>query len=638
MGTLKCGVSFFSVQFQFPFRQHGLTTDIYAFTAMSAQKKKSPVWKYFLEPNNNNKAKCKICEVEINYVGGSTSSLLKHLKTVHKNVTAISEETPSTSGLGRFGVTVGKVCNQTKTKEINKLLCDIVTENSLPFAFVESKSVRKLLTYTEPNYKCISSEHAKHIINLQADTLKQTIKSDLEKCKALSLTIDCWTSINNDSFMAVTASFVDEKWQLQTPVLATHNLTERHTADYLANELENIIEEWGIRDTVVSIVHDNASNVKGVAKTIKESWIDIGCAAHTLQICINHAMGTNKVTNNFISRTVNAASRLVGHFHHSGLATQELLKRQETMAQGSQPLKLIQYGRTRWNSIHDMFERLLALRWPVTAVLGDKNVVKQATAKTLDLKTEMWDLIENIIPLLKRLKIANTLLCADNNVSISCVLPVTDMLIKHHLVESEDDELVLKKFKSDLKTMLQERFFTPSDVFIVMAMASALDPRYKKLEFLNEDQRKEVYEKIAAEVIKLKENPNETVEVEAEEKNNSAMGNVLSEEEAFFKSVELKTEAGVVSLASENEKTELERFLDLPCADLKCNPLLWWSINERQFIYLSKLVKTLFCTPATSTASERHFSVAGRTVTKIRNRLRAEVTETLLFVNRNKVY
>lgn len=601
--------------------------------------KKSPVWKYFHLPENN-KAKCKICQVFINYSGGSTSSLLKHLKSVHKNLNP-DTETPGTSTgqLSSFGITVGKHCSVTRTAELNKLLCNVVTQNSLPISFVESKSVRDLLKYAEPNYKCISAEHAKELIKLEAGDLKTKIKEQIAKSKAVTLTTDNWTSVNNESFMAVTSSYIDENWCLQSPVLATKNLQERHTAEYLAQELKCVIEHWEISDRVIAIVHDNASNIKGVARMICDKWWDIGCAAHTLQICINHAMGIHAISNNYISRTINAASRLVGHFHHSSMATQALLKKQESMGDPNVPgkLKLIQYGRTRWNSIFDMFERLLQLRWPLTAVLSDRTVTKFSDAKTLDLKAEMWTLMENLLPILKQLKIANTLFCSQNNVSISCVFPIIETLISRYLVVTDNDEQVIKQFKTDLKNMLEERFSPEESGNKVFIVASALDPRHKKLEFLqSEDLRREIYNEIEDKVTNLKvEDQKEVEEPEEAIATASERQPMSSEEEFFFGS---KTPGETTQTQTQSFKSELEEYLSLSSADIKTDPLKWWRDHEKQFKYLSRVAKQYLCIPATSVESERHFSAAGRTVTKIRNRLSPEVTETLLFVNRNKVY
>lgn len=59
--------------------------------------------------------------------------------------------------------------------------------------------------------------------------------------------------------------------------------------------------------------------------------------------------------------------------------------------------------KTRWNSVKNMFERLLKLRWPINAVLSNRNAVKPADAKTLEMKDGHLQLITAILPSLQPL-------------------------------------------------------------------------------------------------------------------------------------------------------------------------------------------------------------------------------------------
>lgn len=286
-----------------------------------------------------------------------------------------------------------------------------------------------------------------------------------------------------------------------------------------------------------------------------------------------------------------------------------------------------------------MFERLIQLRWPLTAVLSDRNVVKLSDAKILDLTSEMWTLIENILPILKQLKIANTLFCSQNNVSISCVLPIIETLKKRYLVDDDNDEQVIKKFKNDLKKMIKERFAPENNKILVMA--AALDPRHKKLEefLVTEDYSdliNEIYAEIENKVKQLMAEDEQEMKMrdETADVDTASQPQPMSSEEEFFFSSSTSNE----TTQTQPIKTELEQYLSIPCAYIKTDPLKWWSDHQKQFQCLSKVAKQYLSIPATSVESERHFSAAGRTVTKIRNRLSPEVTETLLFVNRNKEY
>ncbi|KAK1897841.1 Zinc finger BED domain containing protein 1 [Dissostichus eleginoides] len=131
---------------------------------------------------------------------------------------------------------------------------------------------------------------------------------------------------------------------------------ERHTAENLAEGLRSATESWGILEKVTACVHDNASNVT-LANNEYLDWDSSPCYAHTLQLAINDGFKLKP-----IHHIVAGASRLVSHFHHSTVATQALCQKQ--VDQTLPDHRLIQYCRTRWNSIYDMFDRTPNQRSP----------------------------------------------------------------------------------------------------------------------------------------------------------------------------------------------------------------------------------------------------------------------------------
>ena len=232
---------------------------------------------------------------------------------------------------------------------------------------------------------------------------------------------------------------------MRTSVLATVLMDERHTVDYIAQCLKKTTDEWKISEQILAVVHDGAANIKEVGKV--NEWTDIGCAAHKLHLVVSAALGIDKVTNTPVSKCVAACSRLVGHFSHSALATSELMKRQKAMDGNKAPTKLIQFCKTRWNSVYDMFQRVVELRWPVTAVLSDRNIVKLTDAKTLDMRDEHWTLMEELLPILQPLQIATALFSAEESTSASTVYPTIMKLITHELAVKDDDSTAVRTFK-----------------------------------------------------------------------------------------------------------------------------------------------------------------------------------------------
>ena len=65
-------------------------------------------------------------------------------------------------------------------------------------------------------------------------------------------------------------------------------------------------------------------------------------------------------------------------------------------------LSSIRDCQTRWNSSFFMLQRLLKLRWPITAVLSDPTVTKRSD-QYLDLKTDQWNLVSELVTVLSHL-------------------------------------------------------------------------------------------------------------------------------------------------------------------------------------------------------------------------------------------
>ena len=84
---------------------------------------------------------------------------------------------------------------------------------------------------------------------------------------------------------------------------------------------------------------------------------------------------------------------------------------------------------------------------------------------------------------------------------------------------------------------------------------------------------------------------------------------------------------------SQRAKSEMRRYMDEePC---EISPLIWWKENEGRYPALSKMARKYLALPATSTPSERAFSIAGSIVNKKRACLLPENVNMLVFLYEN---
>ena len=148
-------------------------------------------------------------------------------------------------------------------------------------------------------------------------------------------------------------------------------------------------------------------------------------------------------------------------------------------------------------------------------------------------------------------------------------------------------------------------------------LATVLDPRFRNLKFLNNDQKSLVQ----AELLRLAAGMSDIGTSPSPKRHKSALDELL----------------GDIDDESENSNAsdELSRYFTEKVAPRNSNPLDWWKQNEFRFKRLAKLAKEILGIPATSTASERLFSTAGLTVTKLRNSLKPDNVDALVFLNKN---
>lgn len=90
----------------------------------------------------------------------------------------------------------------------------------------------------------------------------------------LSITSDGWSSVAKDSYMSLTAHYIDQEWNLVSRCLKTQYHPESHTAINLANFFQEALKEYGLKTGfVVTITTDSAPNMIAAARDAGEFYI-----------------------------------------------------------------------------------------------------------------------------------------------------------------------------------------------------------------------------------------------------------------------------------------------------------------------------------------------------------------------------
>jgi hypothetical protein len=96
-----------------------------------------------------------------------------------------------------------------RTEKITDLIVRMITKDSLPIIFVEGDGFRELMAYIEPGYNVPCAKTVKTRLNSLHAAAKVKVREMLHEAPSVSLTTDCWTSSATESYMTLTAHYIN---------------------------------------------------------------------------------------------------------------------------------------------------------------------------------------------------------------------------------------------------------------------------------------------------------------------------------------------------------------------------------------------------------------------------------------------
>lgn len=191
---------------------------------------------------------------------------------------------------------------------------------------------------------------------------------------------------------------------------------------------------------------------------------------------------------------------MVAFFHRSTTAAHALKTKQEML---ELPVhKLIHDVTTRWNTTYDMLERYVEQQAAIYSALMDKDVKKNVKDIAVLTDSEA-KLAEDLIKILKPLNNVTTLMSTETSPSVSMIIPLQKMILKS-MTPSDEDSATIKDAKAAITKDLEGRYRDP-DLQDYLHRATALDPRFKSLPYLEEASLQKIYSDLTKEIMDTEE-------------------------------------------------------------------------------------------------------------------------------------
>ncbi|GBC04867.1 hypothetical protein RclHR1_05900014 [Rhizophagus clarus] len=191
-----------------------------------------------------------------------------------------------------------------------KFLIWWIVKNNLPFTCVKSEDLCNMIYLLRKDVFIPSTDTIKNYIMTFFEDSQKKIASILKNISSkISFTIDAWTSLNNNSFLGITAHWITENWELKSFLLDFIKLKEPHSDTNIKEAFLKSLKNFNIESKILGITTDNASNnitfLKAVETDLSQRYIyfnsdnkHVQYLAHVINLVAQQVFTTLKAIQN----------------------------------------------------------------------------------------------------------------------------------------------------------------------------------------------------------------------------------------------------------------------------------------------------------------------------------------------------
>ncbi|XP_028787200.1 zinc finger BED domain-containing protein RICESLEEPER 1-like [Neltuma alba] len=657
----------------------------------------SDIWNHFTrlpltQTKGKHRAKCNYCGIDYasHPTKTGTKQLWRHFEKCPKNPNKASKSQTMLTAMSSQSSQSYRLFNQERCR---KALARFIIKDELPFRVLEGEGLKELLQEFEPRFQIPSrwtiARDCYQLYLEEAKRLKRYFKRS--KCR-VSLTTDCWTSIQNSNYMCLTAHWIDENWTLQKRIL-NFCVIENHKGDTIGKQIEDCLFSWGI-EKVFTITVDNASSNDTAIAYLKKrlkSWnglicdgefLQMRCAAHILNLIVGEGL-----------KEMNKSIELIRHaikFVRSSPARLQRFKELVEKEKIDSKSLLTLDCPTRWNSTYLMLENAVKFIKVFDRMEEEDQDYKDYFKKKVKLFTNQqgvvlsyddddddadvidttlgrataepptaydWSVAKEFLVFL-RLFYTKTLKFSGSNFVTTSTCFQHIVAIQTHLHRSAASEYsLLSDMARRMQTKYDKYWGKAEKMNPLLIIAVILDPRFKmtyiKIAFEDifpEPTKREamlkktmdvlyrLYDHYFASVAELDHGEASKSQSTADQQQvHDSVGTGDDDIDMLFHddtdSTFQKFLATADTVVNAEKISEVDEYLQADLGgfrDPKFDVLAWWKVNAPKYRVLSVMARDLLAAPVSTVSSESVFSTGGRILDNFRSSLSAKMVEALI--------
>lgn len=149
--------------------------------------------------------------------------------------------------------------------DITTAKAGMIAYDLLSYSLVSEPSFLNLFQILEPRYNVPSrttfyTSVMPDLYLREKAKVAETIRKDSKEVMSMGVTIDCWTSTSNESYISF-LHYLTESFYWKSFVLSKEFMPTSHTAEALLDTLKAITDERSLPNILMFVVSDNAANM-----------------------------------------------------------------------------------------------------------------------------------------------------------------------------------------------------------------------------------------------------------------------------------------------------------------------------------------------------------------------------------------
>ncbi|KAJ1278634.1 hypothetical protein BS78_04G093800 [Paspalum vaginatum] len=582
---------------------------------------------------------CHYCKAELSAgSGGGTGHLNRHYKACLANLGQTKGGGVQTQlNFAANGTVSTWVYNPQVAREA---IIEYIVFEDLPIMMGESHNFKNLIQRAFcPQYQPVSRITTKSDLMSLYKKKRADLKETFNKVSfSFALTSDVWTSSHQKtSYISIVAHYLDDSYCLNKRVIGFRVMDDSHTGDAIANHILEVLNDFKIKDKILSVTLDNASSNTTAIEILSpqiQSYIE-GYVVH--QRCVRHII--NLVVQDGITvfskylDNIRAAIRFI-------TSTPQMISKfaEYCRAHNKKPRKFGLDMKIRWNSTYLMLKSLQGYENLITVFVN-------ANAKNLNivLTEDDWIIVSNFRDFLMPFYAATNVL-SDVYYPTSCLVIDYIWLMAESFSKHRSDSLL-----SAVVAPMEEKFLKYFEqISHIYCFATIFYPR-KKLDGLQtalEGIGDLLDMDFSNAFNQVKEDLFRVFGYYYRKYGESEVDSRVADQEMDVSDTSLTAHLWKRSKGKEsatpplsqrwNLNAELNHYLSTHFAATdrklkgdKVKLLDWWREHRYSFPVLSHFARDILLVPVSTVSSEATFSIVGRIIEERRSSLAPETVEAI---------